>query len=237
MKKLIIALAALVSLASCEIERDPSIVVQEMMNIQNGLLVNAYGVKYSIMGQDMASDIMANQRVFLTGTATPSSVAGYDYVLTPYEWYSVTVQDCVTVGSVPDVDEAYGTSPVDLTHVWFEGGYINALVTVSYDADEDFQGDINMVFDDTKSTDRALYFLLRNKQTGRTWEDPTLTSDKVVFGAQFYSFPYTQYYDSQFKGEQTVYMGWSWFNPSPYDGELPYRTITDKQSNYIINVL
>jgi len=236
MKKLILAFAALLCLASCEIKRDPSIVVQEMMNIQNGLLVNDLGVKYSITGQESAAEILTLPRVFLTGTATPSGTAGYDYDLEPYEWYSVTIQDCVTVSSVPDVDEAFGTSPASLTHVWFEGGYVNALVTVSYDKDEDFQGEVNLVFDDTRSSDRELYFMLKNKQTGKTWEDPELSSLNVIFGAQFYSFPYTQFYDSQFHGEQAIYLSWRWFNPNDYDGELPYRTVSDRQGSYFINV-
>lgn len=236
MKKIIFALAALVCLASCEIERDPSIVIQEMMNSQNGLLVNDLGVKYSITGQENAAEILALTRVFLTGTATPSETAGYDYDLKPYEWYGVDIKDCVTLSTVEDVDETLGTAPVCLNHVWVEGGYINALVTVSYDADQDYDGEVNLVFDDSRSSDSSLYFILKHKQEGRNWEDPELTSDKAYFGTQFFSFRYSQCYDPSFKGEQSYNLEWRWFDSTGYDGELPYRTVSDKQGNFTITV-
>ena len=236
MKKIILALAVLLGITSCNIERDPSIVVQEMMNIENNLLVNDLGVKYFVNDQSMAADILKQQRVFLTGTAVPSEVANYDYVLNPFEWYSVSVQECALLSSAEDPDETWGTSPAELTHVWFQSGYINALITVSYDSDEDYDGEVNLVFDDTRSTDSHLYFIVKNKQEGRTWEDEDLYPEKVVFGGQFYSFPYTQCYDQAFKGEQSITIEWEWFTPSLYDGELPYRTVTAKQGNYIITV-
>ena len=92
------------------------------------------------------------------------------------------------------------------------------------------------MFDDTRSSDSKLYFILKNKQEGKTWEDEDLAPNKVAFGGQFFSFPYTQYYDPAFKGEQSVQIEWEWFTPSPYDGELPYRTVTAKQGNYTITV-
>ena len=224
-------------LASCKIDRDPSIIVQEMMNVQNGLLVNDLGVKYSITGSAMAIDILSYDRVFVSGSAVPSTVAGYDYTLDPYEWYSVTIQDCVTLSSVEDADEAFGTSPINLSHVWFQGGYVNALVTVSYSDEEDFNGEINLVFDDSRSNGAdKMYFLLKNKQEGKTWADEDLSATDAVFGSQFISFPYTQFVDPGFKGEQSFYMEWLWFVPSDYDGELPYRTTKDMQGRYIVNV-
>ncbi|MBO7118667.1 MAG: hypothetical protein J6V81_08350 [Bacteroidales bacterium] len=236
MKKIILALAVLLGISSCKIERDLSIVVQEMMNIENGLLVNDLGVKYSISDMSMASEILKQQRVFITGTAVQSDVAGYDYSLKPYEWYGVIIQECAMMSSAEDPDETWGTSPAELTHVWFQSGYINALVTVSFDSEEEYDGEVNMVFDDTRSSDSHLYFILKNKQEGKTWEDEDLTADKVAFGGQFYSFPYTQCYDQAFKGEQAVTIEWEWFKPGPYEGELPYRTVTDQQGNYTITV-
>ena len=237
MKKLLFALAVLLGLASCKIDRDPSFVVQEMMTAQDGLLVNDLGVKYSIEGQDKASEILALQRVFLTGTAVPSGNSSYDYYLTPYEWYGVNVKDCVTLSAIEDIDDSMGTSPAELTHGWFQGGYVNALVTVSFDSDEDFHGEVNLVFDDARSNGAdKLYFILKNKQTGKTWADEDLSQDKVAFGYQFYSFPYSQYVDSNFKGEQTFNMEWLWFDSSPYDNEIPYRTTSVKQGTYIVTV-
>ena len=238
MKKLIFALAIVLGLASCKVERDLSFVVQEMMNVQSGLLINDAGVKYSIQDQESAREILSQQRVFMTGTAEPSETSGYDYKLAPYEWYGVKVKDCVTLSTVEDVDETLGTAPVELTHVWYDGGYVNLLATVSFDADEEDEAEfeINLVFDDERSTSDELYFILKNKQTGRTWEDETLSSDKVIFGSQFMSFPYTQYLEPGFHGSLTIYTEWVWFDPSPVEGELPYKTTSAKQGNYTITV-
>lgn len=236
MKKFIIALAALLGLASCKIDRDLSVVVQEMMTVQNGILINDLGVKYFLATQEGTEDILQQQRVFLTGLAEPADAAGYDYLLRPYEWYSVIVKDCVALSSAEDSDQAWGTAPAQVSHVWFQGGYINVLVTVSYDSDETFDGEVNMVYNDSRSSDSELYFILKNKQTGKTWEDSELSPDKVVFGAQFYSFPYTQYYSAGYKGEQNITIDWRWFDPNPYSEEIPYRTVSSKQGIYSINV-
>ena len=238
MKRLFFALAVMLGLASCKIDRDPSFVVQEMMNIQNGLLVNDEGVKFSIAGQAMASDILAQDRVFITGTATRSEIAGYDYLLEPVEWFDVTVQDCIVLSTVESPDDSLGVSPVSLSHVWFQGGYVNALVTVSFDTNEDFHGKVNLVYDDTRSNgSNYLCFLLKNKQTGKTWEDEDLSEQEVVFGSQFFSFPYPQGYDSSFKGEQTIFIEWRWYDASPYGDELPLRTVSSKEGSFVINVL
>ena len=238
MKKLFIALAVVLGLASCKIDRDLSFVVQEMMNVRSGLLVNDAGVKYSIQDQQTAGEILSQQRLFITGTAEPSEVSGYDYKLTPYEWYGVILQDCVTLSSVEDVDGALGTSPVELSHVWFDGGYVNALTTVSFDLDteDETEFNINLVFDDERSTSNELYFILKNKQIGKTWEDEDLSSEKVVFGSQFMSFPFEQYIDSGFHGELTIHVEWVWFDSSPVEGELPYKTVSAKQGNYTYTV-
>jgi hypothetical protein len=236
MKKFIFALAALLGLASCNIERDLSFVVQEMMNIQGGMLVNDLGVRYSVSAKD-ASDIFTNQRVFMTGTAEPAEASGYDYVLTPYEWYGVLVKDCVKLSTVEDVDETLGTCPVSLDHVWFQGGFINALTTVSFDMDEEDKPiEVNMLFDDVRSTGNDLYFILKNKQGGRTWEDDTLSPEKVIFGGQFLSFRYEDYVQPGFKGELAFHLEWKWFDANPYSDEYPYRTVTVRQEYFTITV-
>ena len=94
----------------------------------------------------------------------------------------------------------------------------------------------NLMFDDERSHSRNLYFVLKNKQTGLTWEDEELGTSDVGFAYQYMSFPYTQYLDPEFKGEVTFHLEWEWFDPSTYTGELPYRTVSAKQGNYIVNI-
>ena len=237
MKKIIIALAVLLGLASCKIERDLSVVVQEMMNSQSGLLVNDLGVKYSIKDQSDARDILKHQRVFLTGLAEPSESGTYDYTLDPYEWFAVTVQDCVKKSTVEDIDATLGTSPADVSHAWIQAPYINVLSTVSFDSDNDsFDGELNLMFDDERSTQTDLYFVLKNKQAGKTWEDETLSPEKVAFGAIFLSFPFDQYIAPGFKGDINVTIDWRWFDPNPIDESLPYRSVSDKQGKYTVTI-
>ena len=239
MKKIIAALAVLLGLVSCQVEKDLSIIVQEMMSVQSGLLVNDLGVKYSIKDQSMASKILAKERVFLSGTAVPSETSGYDYLLTPYDWYEVIIKDCVKRSTVEDVDETLGTSPAGISHAWTEGNYVNLLASISYDAtadDDDWGCEINLMFDDERSDSRNLYFVLKNKQTGLTWEDEELDLSEVGFAYQYLSFPYTQYLEPGFKGELTFHLEWEWFDPSPYTGEVPYRTVSAKQGNYTISI-
>lgn len=239
MKKIIIALAVLLGLASCNIERDYSVIVQEMMNVQSGLLVNDMGVKYSIKNQDMASKILAHQRVFVTGKAEEADAPGYDYLLSPDDWYGVLVKDCVKRSTIEDIPGTLGSSPIGISYVWSEGGYVNILATVSYDSTadpEDWDCEINLMFDDVRSDSQNLYFVLKNKQTGLTWEDDELNLSDVAFGVQYLSFPYQQYMEPGFKGELSFHLEWEWFDPSPYTGEAPYRTVSAKQGTYTIYV-
>ena len=237
MKKLLFALAILLGLASCNIERDLTITVQEMMSIQSGLLVNDLGVKYFVERPQEAGNLLSEQRVFMCGTAVQAEASGYDYVLTPQEWYSVAIKDIVKKSDVEDVDETLGTSPVSLNNVWYQGGYLNTLTTVSYDSKEENREQvINLMLDDERSNEYTLYFVLKNKQTGRTWEDDELDSDDAVFGAQFMSFPLEPYLAPGFKGELNLYFEWEWFIPGTYEGSLPTRTITDKQWNIAIAI-
>ena len=236
MKKIIIALALLLSLAACNIEHDQSIEVQEMMSIQSGLLVNDLGIKYYVAKPQEAGDLLSEQRVFMYGTAVPSEVSGYEYVLTPYEWYSVMIKDCVKKSTVEDVDETLGTSPVCLNNVWVQGDYLNALTTISYDStEENASFVVNMMLDDERSDENTLYFVLKNKQTGKTWEDEELSSDDVVFGSQFMSFPIKPLLAPGFKGNLEIYFEWDWFVPGAYEGSIPTRTVTNKQWNIAIN--
>lgn len=237
MKKILLALSLVMGLVSCDLDKDIPVIIQEMMNIDNDLLVNDSGVKYSIKDPAMSSKILSQRRVFMAGTAVKSETAGYDFLLSPYDWYGVAIQNCVTLSTVQDVEETLGSDPVGINQVWSGGGYINALTIVSYEyGDENFSCAINMVFDDTRSTDTDLYFILKNKQVGKNWSDDDLDMYEVEFGSQYFSFPYEQYLKPGFKGDVTFHIEWEWFDPSPYTGEVPYRTVSAQQGTYTITV-
>ena len=65
MKRILALLALVLCITACNKNNADLITINEIVNVQNGLLVNDAGVRYSLSDHDMLSQLMSLKRVFI----------------------------------------------------------------------------------------------------------------------------------------------------------------------------
>lgn len=233
MKRILALLALVLCITACNKNNADLITINEIVNVQNGLLVNDAGVRYSLTDHDMLSQLMSLKRVFIIGQIEPVSNQSYDYKLYLMQFIGVNVKDCVKSSEITD-DDKLGHDPVHLSTCWLDGGYINASLAFSYNTYNGYQGVANIVFDQTRSTAKDLYFILRNNQEGKTWENESLSPGELEFGTGIYSFEYTPLLDPSYKGDINFHFEWVWFQADPANENVPLRTTEPRSETFTL---
>lgn len=223
MKRFLTLLALVLSITACNKINADLTTINEIVNVQNGLLVNDAGVRYNVSDHDIMSQLMSQQRVFIIGQIEPDSNPSYDYKLYLMQYIGVNVKDCIKSSEITE-DDKLGHDPLHLSTCWLDGGYINASLVFSFNTFMGYQGTANIVFDETRSTSQDLYFVFRNNQDGKTWEDESLTPSELEFGSGIYSFKYTPLLDPSYKGDINFHFEWVWFQKDPSNENIPLRT-------------
>lgn len=227
MRKIAFLMAALFCLVSC-ISEGPRYNVSEMVSIDGSKITNDAGIRYRITNINKVSEMLKHERAYVIGQASSPDEAGdYDYDLNVDACFSVNVKDAVAASAS---EEGYGKSPVSVQSAWLANSYFNMLLAVSYEKATGYKGEMNLVFDDVKSTTSDLYFKIQNKQEGKTWEDETLTAADIEFGQEYFSFRYLDLLPEGTKGNVTVHISWVWFDNNNYDpdAKIPLHSVSEK---------
>lgn len=236
MKKIIAMVAGLLCLTGCLKNSEDLVLINEIMNVQGAILINDAGVKYGVADTKIMSNFQSAKRVYIIGQIEPAPAgSNYDYKLYIEEFLAVAVQDCVKLSTVED-QSALGIDPANFYNLWIDGGYINAMITFSYDQHLGYDGVANLVFDDTRSTAQDLYFILKNNQKGKSWIDEEIVPSNLTYGGTFFSFPYLTLLDSAYKGQVNLHFEWTWFQMDPENKEIPLHTTEARSEILTINV-
>ena len=236
MKKIIAMLAGVLCLAGCLKDSPDMVAINEIVTVKGGILINDAGVRYGVADTKIFSNFQSDQRLFITGQIEPASGdAKYDYKLYIEEYVAVSVQDCLKLSTVED-ESTLGIDPANLYSCWIDGGFINAVITFSYDKYKDFDGVINLVFDDVRSTPEDIYLIVKNNQKGKSWLDEELIAANLVYGAGIFSFPLNTVLDPDYKGQVRLHFDWTWFQTDPEDKTIPLRTTESRSETITINV-
>ena len=236
MKKIIAMIAGLLCLTGCLKNSEDLVLVNEIMNVQGAYLINDAGVKYAVADTKIMSNFQSAKRVYVIGQIEPASAGdNYDYKLYIEEFVAVAVQDCLKKSTVED-PAALGIDPANTYSLWIDGGYINSMVTFSYDQHLGYDGVVNLVFDDQNSTAQDLYFVLKNNQKEESWIDENMNPNNLTYGGTFFSFPYLTLLDSSYKGQVNLHFEWTWFQSDPANKEIPLHTTEVRSEILTINV-
>lgn len=192
MKRFAILLLSFLSFVSCMEFDEPLFYFNEMADVSGGCLVTDNGLKYKVTDGEMSANIASYSRVYVQGYATKSYEAGstYDYDVKIESMWQVAVKDLVKVSSIQtEEDDTYGDSPILMSQSWLSGGYLNFILIVSHRRTQNYMGSVSLLYDDTKSSSNELFFELRNKQEGDTWENPEMDESSTVFENLLLSVP------------------------------------------------
>ena len=86
----------------------------------------------------------------------------------------------------------------------------------------------------TRHAAKDLYFILRNNQEGKTWENESLSPGELEFGTGIYSFEYTPLLDPSYKGDINFHFEWVWFQADPANENVPLRTTEPRSETFTL---
>lgn len=112
-------------------------------------------------------------------------------------------------------DEILGKDPIELGQGWISGGYFNIRYGITIKKSSTTVHDINLEFDDKRSNDKTLYFVLRHNGHSETLSNTEIETSKLQYTGGYASFPIKSLIPEGTleagKNSIKIVMEWEWY--------------------------
>lgn len=174
-------------------------------------LLTDKGLTYYIKDNDSGSMIPDSVTRVMISCDVMSKVEGRndEYNIRLLDFMAAFTTDPLRAGT-PEA-EAAGHDGINVSQAWVSGGYLNGYLTLALPNPNKEDHDINLVFDETRSSADTLFFEVRHNAHGECPENEENDLYIFHFAGTYVSFPLEGILPKEGK-KPIVHVEWDWYD-------------------------
>ena len=223
-RKSFICLAAILSFAAVSSQLDDTLYYNNltMGNIVDGKFISDQGNTFNIVEQNCSGVLAKEKRAIVLCDVlneTEGATDEYDVRLNLF----ATVLEKAAVEASEATEEILVQDPIQITELWFSGGYINMQIRSHVKKEDSQKHLINLVY--SKDADGKYIITLHHNGYDEVYSEET-ADDLVLGGAAYVSFPLSFIEEDA----ATFILNWKWYE-SPGIG-YDFTKVEDNNFEY-----
>lgn len=230
MKRILTVVLAVLCLAACKKDDTLLNMLDSMGDVNSTTIYADNGVTFRVTKVICDGGFDAQERIAFSCNVL-RKVADHEYEIELLGWNRVLRKDFLLSGNADPL--VVGDDPVKISRAWSSGIYLNMEIETTLIKGSDTKHYINLVLDESSSTEDTLHFTLRHNGYGESVRpDGDLGFDDVVFGRSYVSFPVQNLIPRG--GAMNVTVDWDWYVTQ--DGGYTLQTKTNTLSGHINSI-
>ena len=188
-------------------------ITQEMMTASKGKLITDSGITFNLTNSSSTFDLTHGRYWATCEIMDMKSETEYDVRLTALE--PAISPDILVLSQIPE--GKLGTDPICIHEdFWLSGNYINMRNSHFCLPDSDGTHAVNLVFDDIRSHDDSLFFILSHNSHGEKPDNPEYKDKTFVLTSYFTSVSFKDYIPAG-SSKFIVTLDWKWYTNAEYE--------------------